>query len=154
MITEWKPIEETGCNYSVSSSGGIMNNKTGRILSTPVGSHGYTQVTLFKRTYFVHRLVAKYFLEKVDGLDFVNHKDEDRTNSCVENLEWCTHQYNSEYSCSKHYHFTSPDGDLVEVFNLRKFCRDNNLTPQLMSHVHSGKRPHHKQWRKYYDHRL
>lgn len=55
---------------------------------------------------------------------------------------------NSIKANAKHYTFLSPNGDVVEVYNLNAFCRDNGLTQQHMTKVHSGQRPHHKQWRK------
>ena len=151
MITaeKWKCLE---CSegYSISNKGRVRNDKSGYILKTPIGTYGYPHISLFKKSYFVHRLVAEYFLDKVEGCDFINHKDEDKSNPAVDNLEWCTHQYNTEYSVAKSYKFLNPEGVLVEIFNLKKFCRENNLTAPLMCYVHNGKREHHKQWRKYY----
>ena len=59
---------------------------------------GYKAITLFKdgkrATYYVHRLVAETFIPNPMNLPMVNHIDEIRTNNCVFNLEWCTHQEN------------------------------------------------------------
>lgn len=72
-----------------------------RQLKQSVHSKGYKTVTLTKdgvsKTAFVHRLVAEAFIPNENNLPCINHKDEDKTNNFVENLEWCTVQYNSTY---------------------------------------------------------
>ena len=64
--------------------------------------HGYLQVKLWKdgkdKKYMINRLVAQAFLPNPDNLPEVNHKDEDKTNNKVENLEWCTRAYNLTYN--------------------------------------------------------
>lgn len=63
--------------------------------------NGYLQVDLYKNgkvaKFTVHRLVAMAFIPNPKNLPEINHKDEDKTNNCVENLEWCTHKYNINY---------------------------------------------------------
>lgn len=62
---------------------------------------GYHQVGLRnddgKKMCVVHRLVAMAFLPNPNNYDQVNHKDENKTNNCVDNLEWCNNKYNSNY---------------------------------------------------------
>lgn len=57
----------------------------------------------------VHRLVAQAFIPNPDNLPEVNHKDFDRTNNCVENLEWCNHADNVEYSILAGRHNSNKD---------------------------------------------
>ena len=110
----WKPVRNyeglyEGL-YEVSNTGKVKSlnyRKTGkeRILKTYDNGHGYLFVVLSKEGNreqpLVHVLVATAFLDNPDNLPEVNHKDEDKTNNCVENLEWCTSQYNTEYSQAK-----------------------------------------------------
>lgn len=62
---------------------------------------GYSEIKLRKpgvyQRFFVHRLVAMHFITEIEGKDFVNHKDKDRKNNDVTNLEWCTHQENCDH---------------------------------------------------------
>jgi hypothetical protein len=78
---------------------------------------------------YIHRLVAETYIDNPNNLPQVNHIDENKTNNCIGNLEWVTNQYNAEHSHSKYYKMKTPTGDIIEVFNLRKFCRENNLHP-------------------------
>ena len=62
---------------------------------------GYKTVSLTRdgktKTVFVHRIVAEAFMDNPDNLPMVNHKDEDKTNNFLENLEWCSASYNRTY---------------------------------------------------------
>ena len=74
---------------------------TGKPMKQSVHTKGYKTVTLTKdgktKTVYVHRIVAEAFIDNPDNLPMVNHKDEDKTNNFVENLEWCTASYNRTY---------------------------------------------------------
>lgn len=65
-----------------------------------------------------------------------------------DNCMFVTQQENTEKAHAKNYLFISPDGSCVEIYNLNLFCKNKNLTQQAMALVHSGKRGHHKGWRK------
>lgn len=92
--------------YSVSNEGNVINNITGHSISQRRASNGYMRVNLRKgnckyekpKTASVHRLVAEAFLMPVEGKNYVNHKDGDKTNNKVENLEWCTARENTIHS--------------------------------------------------------
>lgn len=79
-----------------------------RQMKQSVHTKGYKTVPLTKdgvcTTKFVHRIVAEAFIPNPDDLPFVNHIDEDKTNNFVENLEWCTEQYNSTYGKAREKH--------------------------------------------------
>lgn len=93
----WKPVPGYEGLYEVSNFGfvkGLKNN----ILKPYIMPNGYSQVTLYKgkrkTNKYVHRLVAETFVPNPQNLTEVNHKDENKQNNCVENLEWITHKKN------------------------------------------------------------
>lgn len=92
MTEVWKNINDFP-NYEVSNLGRVKNVKTGHILKTNT-SDRYYSVELFNngesKRILVHRLVAEAFLPKVTGKEWINHKDGNRYNNAVSNLEWCT----------------------------------------------------------------
>lgn len=72
----------------------------GKILKPTINRWGYYLVCLNninRKWVSVHRLVAQTFLPNPDNLPQVNHIDENKTNNCVDNLEWCSVQYNNTY---------------------------------------------------------
>ena len=99
----WKkvPFEEYEGKYLISSKGRLKNKKTGRIHAINLDSYGYPHYLLCsndkRKAITAHRLVALAFIDNPLNLPCVNHKDEDKTNNSVENLEWCTVRYNNLY---------------------------------------------------------
>ena len=107
----WKPIKGYEGLYEVSNTGLIRslncyNYKEPRIMHTSLRKDGYLSVGLSKNnkqiTRTVHRLVAEAFLPNPDNLEMVNHKDENKANNNVDNLEWCSRAYNQLYSIKLH----------------------------------------------------
>lgn len=98
---EWKQIKEFA-DYYVSNFGRVWSNSSKKgILKFSCDKHGYLHVALYKDkkryTKLVHRLVAEMFIENLNGYTEINHKDENKGNNNVENLEWCTRKYNIFY---------------------------------------------------------
>ncbi len=111
----WKDIHGYEGLYQVSNLGRVKSLPRGKqwpyrqthnnIRKPKLNKNGYLCVNLSKENnvqwFNVHRLVAMTFLPNPDNLPFVNHKDETRTNNCIENLEWCTHEYNCAYGTAR-----------------------------------------------------
>ena len=114
----WKDIVGFEGAYQVSNLGNVRsldriisykNNGTltqmrikGKVLKLRPDKDGYPRVNLKfgekNKLAGVHRLVATAFLDNPDNLPCVNHKDYRRDNNCVDNLEWCSVEYNNHYS--------------------------------------------------------
>lgn len=60
-----------------------------------------------------------------------------------------TQSINTVHARAKEYILNNPSGEIVHIYNLKKFCRENNLDQGHMSQVYLGKRNHHKGWRKH-----
>ncbi len=86
-------------DYLISEDGKIWSNKTNKYISQRVGSKGYYIVNLSIdgkcKTFQVHRLVALTFIENPNNLPIINHKDGNKLNNSIENLEWCTYSDNT-----------------------------------------------------------
>lgn len=97
---EWKVVKEFPI-YSISNFGRLRNDVTKNILVGGYDRDGYRQATIcyngkqYNRR--ICRLVAIEFLPNPNNLPVVNHKDENKENDFVGNLEWCTIAYNNNY---------------------------------------------------------
>lgn len=103
MTEIWRDIEGYEGLYQVSNKGHVKSLKWGkeRILRPMINSSGYLKVQLYKNTAhqyrYIHRLVAITFIQNPDNKPQVNHKDENKLNNCVENLEWSTAKENNNF---------------------------------------------------------
>ena len=112
-IEIWKDVVGYEGYYQVSNLGrvksldrkinknGLIYEINGKILSPRKVGKGYLSVALQinknRKNFMVHRLVAECFIKNSFNLKEVNHKDENKENNNLSNLEWCDHKYNSNY---------------------------------------------------------
>lgn len=110
----WKDIVGYEGLYQVSNLGRVKSLKRNkannygkvpeRVLKQQINkkSGGYSQASLCKegkyKVFFIHRLVARAFIHNPDNKPVVNHKDGNKHNNCVGNLEWCTQKENVLHS--------------------------------------------------------
>lgn len=139
MIEEiWKTIEGYP-NYEVSNLGNVRSlnfHKEKKIkLKTPTkNKFGYLRILLWKdgkpKLQSIHRLVAKAFIPNPDNLPQVNHKDENKQNNCVDNLEWCTASYNINYGTRT---------ERVKQNRTNKQGKEHHLSKPINQYTENGK---------------
>lgn len=111
----WKDIAGYEGMYQISNYGNVRSldritynkngskiNRVGKPKAKTIDNLGYYHVRLSKDsktdTFRIHRLVAEAFIENPNGYKYINHKNEDKLDNSVDNLEWCSAKYNLEYS--------------------------------------------------------
>lgn len=161
----WKDIKDYEGLYQVSNLGrvkslsriaklrNVVRKVPERLLKPTIGGRGYLYVGLGKEgktnRIAVHILVAKTFIENTLNLPFINHKDEDKTNNCVDNLEWCTPKYNINYgtrnkrqarTMSKKVYQYSLKGELIKVWDSIKETKKHGYNSGNIASCCTGKR--------------
>ena len=98
----FKPIKNWEDLYEITNDGKVYSIRSGKFLKPRLSLDGYERVSLCRdgKHYDmrIHRLVAEAFLENENNLPQVNHKDFNKCNNYVSNLEWCTGKDNVHYS--------------------------------------------------------
>ena len=99
-------VLENYSQYIIYSNGSIWSKRYNKFLSPATNPDGYLTVVLYaddktKKTFTVHKLVALSFIPNPNNYDCVNHKDENKLNNDVSNLEWCDRMYNNNYGHHK-----------------------------------------------------
>lgn len=103
-MEEWKKIPETNNRYEISNLGNVRNSKSHIVLKQIKSKSGYMNIRVHlgsrdkTYTFTVHRLVANAFIPNLNNSPEVNHKDGNKHNNCVSNLEWCTKSENEKHA--------------------------------------------------------
>lgn len=107
-IPNYEELYEIDTFGNIKSKDKKVKNKNGyriikgKILKPKYDKYGYLKIGLTKNNkqkfYFVHRLVAKTFLPNPNNYLIINHKDGNKTNNYIGNLEWCTQKYNIKHA--------------------------------------------------------
>ena len=150
----WIPVKGYEGLYEVNSNGVVRNSANHHQIAVKIKS-GYCQVGLFKKgkqTWtLLHRIVAIAFLPEVEGKPEINHKDGDKQNNGVENLEWCSRDENLRHAfemglrdqdtSSRQIDCISPDGLSLRFPSIYKAARALKISQGNICMVCKGQRP-------------
>ncbi|UIW10573.1 HNH endonuclease [Aeromonas phage BUCT695] len=123
-----KQIRDT--KYYITELGEVYSHRFNppRKLKGGISTKGYKQYCLYDNngsqfTIQAHRIVAELYIPNPDNLPQVNHINEDKTDPRADNLEWCSNQYNIDYSQAKQYELIHKDGSVHRAESLNSFAR-------------------------------
>lgn len=143
-----------GCPRWVDQPRGGKRYIDGHVLAQRLSGSGYMTIRLIggdgkNRTFTIHRLVALNFIDNPNNLPCVNHKDENKLNNCVSNLEWVTYKENINYgTCIKRrdakrqYRVEMIDSNTLKVIktfeSIKMAAKEMNISDRQIALVCSG----------------
>lgn len=152
IIPDWKDVPGFEGYYKISKNGELFSlpRRTVRpgIRKSAIDRNGYKKVTLSKKCklhYFtVHRLVALTYIPNPQNLPTVNHKDGNKLNNSIENLEWATYSYQQKHACAigikdhfgeNHSQHKLKEYQVVEILKLLKLGNLSNKEIGILYNV-------------------
>ena len=131
--------------YAVTEEGQVWSYRSNKFLSSKYNRYGYEQVILSnkgeQKTLSVHKLVAEAYIPNPDNKPQVNHKDENKANNNINNLEWVTAKENMNYGTrTQRTQKSVYCVELDKTFNgIREAAKELNLHSTNITKVCKGK---------------
>ena len=115
-------------DYEITQDGEIISKKrNGKKVKPQPNGKGYLRVHIAGKMYFVHRLVAEKYIPNPDNKPQVNHKDGNKLNNNVNNLEWVSNQENRDHAIKNGLHLVGEDCPWAKLSKEQvKFIREHN----------------------------
>lgn len=139
-LKDFEPLKEYS-NYLIHRNGRIYNSRR-KLFMKPRIDKGYASIIINDKNVAIHRLVATQFIPNPENKEIVNHKDGDKLNNCVENLEWVTrsennlHAYKTGLNPTTSVHQYSLDGKYIKTFpSIANAGKEINLNHSQLSDI-------------------
>lgn len=127
-------------NYLVTEDGKVFSVKRKRYLTEYLHNSGYLGYKIKDKWVATHRILARCFIPNPLNLETVNHKDKNKYNNSLDNLEWMSREENVKHGLSKMYSLRSPTGIVYTFKGQAEFCRKMNLEQRNISSLIRGLR--------------
>jgi len=131
-------------SYYINENGDVFSSKKNGSLqkmSLNIKKNGYANINLWngkkRKTFRIHRLVAKSFLKNDSNLQFVNHKDGNKLNNNVSNLEWCTPSQNTIHAISTGLRAKKTLRGSLDDFQILTIRTMSNISNDEMSKIYN-----------------
>lgn len=115
--------------YAITSCGKVWSYYINNFLSQHIDRKGYQRVMLHlngkQKLWSVHRLVAITYIPNPNNFPEVNHKDENKLNNSINNLEWCDRKYNLNYGTARER--SAERQKKTSPFNKRVLCVETGI---------------------------
>lgn len=133
--------------YLIYENGNLWSNNRNRFLTPHFRpAKDYLGYKVKDRWWGVHQLLAKTFIPNPDNLETVNHKDKNKLNNSLDNLEWMSREDNVKHGLQRVYSLRSPDGVVYTFKGQAEFCREMGLEQRNISAVIRGLRDTCQGW--------
>ena len=142
-------------DYEITKDGRIISLKHNkrREIKGYIDKYGYRRVLIYengkRKKYFVHRLVAEKYIPNLNNLPQVNHKDGNKLNNCIDNLEWVTPKENIGHAIKNGFRKANNTTvlnakevkeikKLFETKSMKEIAEMYNVSLSCIKHIHAG----------------